>query len=286
MTKRSKAKRKKRVVETKHSIYQKNYTQYRDYTDGESRAPRRGEKKSPCSEAERLRKRAINMKSSAEKVSWLIEQIFEKQDLHVVLKFTTEGGRLQLNDKQITAILARFARLLRADYKARGNELKYIFVFERGEETGAKKRHVHMIVNSVSRPKDSAERKMWAICDDETPRIMRERWEKAQKWGGCAGIGAAYVKPIISKGTIGDYLRKEFYDTLYNLDYLDGGIHKRYSRSKNLIMPKAYYEDIDTGETILETSYAGMALDADSYSCNIDNRGNITESARFYDIGE
>lgn len=284
MAKKKQPKRKKKIVKTKQSIYQKNYTQYREYADGESRACRTGQKKTHCTEIERMRKRAVNIESAREKVYWLVEQNFEKQDFHVVLKYKTVDGELQRSDEQVKTDIAKFLRKLRADYKKHGNELKYILIFERGEATGKQKLHVHMIVSSVSRPIDPEQRRTWSICNDITPDLVREHWRLVQQRDGCKAVGEAYIKPLISSYyKIGGYLSKEFSEILDNMDYLDNGIRKRYSRSRNLELPKVYYEDIDTGESILQADYEGMMLDADTYKWRVDGRGNITESARFKD---
>lgn len=92
-------------------------------------------------------RKALNLKSAYRKLEMLLACNFTSQDLHLILTYDD----LYLPSKRINAVknVRKFLKQLRKLRKARGLELKYIYVTE--GKHGDKRFHHHIIINATKR---------------------------------------------------------------------------------------------------------------------------------------
>ena len=118
----------------------------------------RAEKSKATTEAQKR----VNMKTARRKMEMRIAANFDAGDLFVTLTFDNE----HLPPKRDGAIdrMRAFLRLLRAARKARGDDLRYIYVLE--GQHGKARLHFHIFINATG-PHDSEDIKsLWAYGED------------------------------------------------------------------------------------------------------------------------
>lgn len=158
----------------------------------------------------------VNERKAEERLRWKLNANFTRSDLHVVLHYNDKPQEFW----QVIEDGERFRRVLRSACSKRGVVLKYVACIETKRMTNP---HHHLIVN------------------DMDIHIIEEAWEKVT-----GGAGHATIKPLDSRGNhaeLAAYLIKESRSTEKRL--AEGQKNKkRFSCSKNLIMPEPTYRII------------------------------------------
>lgn len=146
-----------------------------------------------------------NRKQRERKVRLLINHNFSPGDLYVTLSYKIRPAPEEMKKDMDT-----FLRLLRKHYRQRGQDLKYLYVFEVGKR-GA--RHIHIVFNDLP--------------EGMSVKDLRRLWQQ----------GFMDVKPLDDTG---DYSRLAAYMMKYieKTNEVLGKNRKGYSPSRNLIMPE------------------------------------------------
>lgn len=158
----------------------------------------------------------VNERHAEERLRWKLNANFTESDLHVVLHYNDKPKELE----QVIRDGEQFRRVLRNECSKQGIVLKYIACIETKRMTNP---HHHVIL------------------PDMDIHIITSAWEKVT-----GGAGHASIKPLDSRGThaeLAAYLIKETRSTAKRLS--EGQKNKkRFSCSKNLIMPEPTYRVI------------------------------------------
>lgn len=101
-------------------------------------------------------RKALNLKAACLRLEMLLACNFTSQDLHLILTYDD----LHIPSKRIDAVknVRKFLKQLRKLRKARGLELKYIYVTE--GKHGDKRFHHHLVINATKRDIDDI-RALW-----------------------------------------------------------------------------------------------------------------------------
>lgn len=118
----------------------------------------RAEKSRATTEAQKR----VNMKMARRKMEMLIAANFDAGDLFVTLTFDNE----HLPPRRDGAIsrMRAFLRLLRAARKARGDDLRYIYVLE--GQHGEARLHFHLFINATGLHDSEEVKSLWACGED------------------------------------------------------------------------------------------------------------------------
>lgn len=87
----------------------------------------------------------LNERNSAKRLTRLAHANFTERDIATHLTYNEES--LPIDEKQAQKDVQKFLRRLKVIYKESGQELKYIWVCEKGEKS--KRVHHHLILNSI-----------------------------------------------------------------------------------------------------------------------------------------
>ena len=158
-----------------------------------------------------------NRRQAEKKLTRLINANFEDGDLHVVLTYKKDA---RPSPEEAKKVLKKFWRRLKAEYKKNGEELKYIVVTEYKN----KAIHHHTIINNPD--------------GMNVTKIIKALWD-----------GIPKVNPLWSDGQykeLAAYLIKETDQTFKEED---SGVKQRYSRSRNLIVPKPKTKVVKRSDT-------------------------------------
>lgn len=162
----------------------------------------------------------INRKHAERKLRLLINNNFGYGDYHVVLDYVRRKGEPDRTKEEMLKDINTFKRWCRKLYEKEGREFKYIHVMEIGSK-GA--RHHHLIVNGID------------------VKILQKAWYKAYP-----GHNRIKVFPLDDSG---QYANLASYFIKYSDAHLkdDKGKRlqgKRWSASRNLIMPESKIEKV------------------------------------------
>lgn len=153
----------------------------------------------------------VNRRNAIDKLRRLLCCNFRKGDLHVQLKYIRKKGEPYRTAEEMKKDIASFHRSMRAEFRKKGIEYKYIHVMEIGER-GA--RHHHIVLNYID------------------PRIIQKHWTFARVTFTPLD-GGDYRK-------LGAYLIKQTDVRFRNKELMK----QRYNCSKGLIKPKVKKEKI------------------------------------------
>lgn len=208
-----------------------------------------GKRRGKCRPTTEIQKK-LNQRNAERKLIRLVHNNFTEND--IALHITYEDGRMPPDEDSAKKILARYIRKLRALFKDRGIELKYISTTEVGKTTG--RVHHHMILTGGI-DRDTLE-KMWGYGYANSKRLQFGR-------EGVAGLAC--------------YMAKE------------AGQYRRWSCSRNLERPEPAQIDgrlhkadqeqladaIDNGtiHQVMEEQYPGYELVDAEVIRNEVNRG-------------
>ena len=155
--------------------------------------------------------REVNRQNAEDRLRWLMCSNFKGgEDLHITLKYDGSKNHVATPD-EMEKDIKRFIRLIRADCRQKGNELKYIYVFGIGER---KSRHFHMIVNVSN------------------VTLIQKLWNKAAENSGRVSYEVLYEDEDFSK--LAHYFIKHSETTF---DVLQKWTGQRYHSSRNLKQP-------------------------------------------------
>lgn len=163
-----------------------------------------------------LARQALNLKSAYVRLEMLLACNFTSQDLHLILTYDD----LHLPSKRMDAVknVRKFLKQLRKLRKARGLELKYIYVTE--GKHGGKRFHHHLVINSTKRDIDD----------------IKALWQ----------YGAIDIEYIGNR----DYIDLAKYITKESIDGKPVGA-QMWTPSKNLEKPEVTISWIDSDETLM-----------------------------------
>ncbi len=174
---------------------------YRSHTKGTGRHPR-----GDCIGKTPEEMELANKRQAEKKLTRLLNANFEDGDLHIVLTYKKDA---RPSPEEAKKILAKFWRKMKVVYKKSGEELKYIAVTEYKN----KAIHHHIVINNPD--------------GMNVTKIIKELWN-----------GIPKVNPLWSDGQyreLAAYLIKETDKTFREKG---SGVKQRYSRSRNLVIPK------------------------------------------------
>ena len=174
---------------------------YKSYTKGASKKNREQKKNKTPEQMQEA-----NRRSAEKKLTRLLNANFVDGDLHVVLTYPKHA---RPSPKEARKILAKFWRKLKAKYKKYKKELKYIVV----TEFKNKNIHHHIVINNPD--------------GINVMKTIKELWD-----------GIPKATPLWSNGQykeLAEYLIKETDQTFREKG---AALKQRYSRSRNLIIPK------------------------------------------------
>lgn len=114
-----------------------------------SDAPKARAAKNKCSSMARQR---LNFNAAWKKLQLLIAANFTRRDLYVTFGF--DDKHLPENRKEAKKIIQKFFDRLRAQRRADGDELKYVYAIHELQDDGSRRLHFHLIVNSTPGQKD------------------------------------------------------------------------------------------------------------------------------------
>lgn len=141
------------------------YHTRRAYPDGYTPRRKKTRETTPAQEE-------VNRKNSIRRLKWLIGANFSGGDLHVVLKYIRKTGIEHRTEEEMRKDIAKFHRAMRAEYKKRGIEYKYIHVMEIGEK-GA--RHHHLLIPHID---SEVIRKNWHFARPTFTSLDDEPYDK------------------------------------------------------------------------------------------------------------
>lgn len=168
--------------------------------------------------AEEIKK--INQRNAEAKLRRLINANFGYGDYHLVLTYKKD---LRPDPEEAKKRIAKFLKILRREYKKRGEELKYIITTEYKN----KAIHHHLIVNGI---------------EANVNKIVRDCWE----WG------SPHFTPLDDTGQYKGLAAYFIKETSKTYKENDGGAKQRYSRSRNLVKPVAKVTIIKKAEKWLD----------------------------------
>lgn len=102
-------------------------------------------------------RQALNLKQSRQKFEFTMAANFTPKDYHVVLTF--DDANLPADRAGAVACFRRFIRQLRTHRRARGQDVRYIYVVEGAH--GDKRLHLHVILNAASADDVELIRSLW-----------------------------------------------------------------------------------------------------------------------------
>lgn len=117
--------------------------------------------RAPKTEISSVAQEAMNLKHSWQKLKALLAANFAPTDLVVTLTYT--DASLPPTRRAAENRLKLFIRRLRAERRADGKDLKYIYVTELGHSSG--RLHHHIILNSTGQDFDAV-RRLWSMDGD------------------------------------------------------------------------------------------------------------------------
>ena len=169
--------------------------------------------RAPKTEISSVAQEAMNLKHSWQKLKALIAANFSPGDLVVTL--TYRDASLPPTRRAAENRLKLFIRRLRAERRAGGKELKYVYVTELGHSSG--RLHHHMILNSTGDDYKTIKRLWekdgdnidfspiwikgydgWAMYLSKEPREIGRRYVGERMWRSSMGL----VKPIVYFGWV------------------------------------------------------------------------------------
>lgn len=126
------------------------------------RGMHRGDRVKPTREEQRK----VNTRKAERQLRILMNANFKGGDFHIVLNYIRRKDEEPITRQQMKDDIAKFLRAMRKEYKAAGQELKYIHVAEIGSK-GA--RHHHLVVNYID---TRTIQKCWMAAGQQTrPKI-------------------------------------------------------------------------------------------------------------------
>ncbi len=127
-----------------------------------SDSPQERAAKSKCSSAARKR---MNFNTSWQKLQLLLATNFTRRDLYITLTYSDDCLPKSRRDAQL--ILARFIKQLRAQRRADGEDLRYIYSTQELLDDGGRRLHHHMVVNATIGKRDyELIRSLWKYGDN------------------------------------------------------------------------------------------------------------------------
>lgn len=211
----------------------KRYHRYRNMPKGEKRGQRLKETT--------VYQEEVNRKNSEDKLRWILNTNFVGGDFHLVLRYKHQKGEPYRTAEEMQADMKRFLRNMRARYKKRDLEFKYVYVFEIGVRSS---RHIHIVLNQIG-------------------------MEEIRK---CWPHGYVTCTPLDSSGDyrlLASYLIKYSDKTFRNVGRLQG---KRYSCSRNLAQPVIKRKIIKRSSTFRDEAIPqrGYYIDTDTIESGVD----------------
>ena len=198
------AKQRRKIVTAGRYCRAVQYTMITDIEAQRSRAPK--ELVSSCA------REAINLHQSFQKLKAAIAANFDTSDLVVTLTYS--DACLPPGRDAAEKILKRFIRQLRAERRAAGADLRYIYVSELGHSRG--RPHHHIILNATGTDYDTL-RRLWQYGDQIDIRRIADKgfdgWarylSKEPREHGRRRVGErmwrnsrTLVKPIVDAGWV------------------------------------------------------------------------------------
>lgn len=193
----------------------------RAYPKGET--PRRKKHKETSSA-----QREVNRRNAIERLKWLLGTNFGQDDLHVQLKYVRKTGEPRRTEDEMRKDIAAFHRRMRAEYKARGLEYKYVHVMEIGEK-GA--RHHHLVIPAID---FSVVRKNWTFARPTFTPLD----------SGPYGLLAEYLVKQSDNRFRDKTLMKQRYNCSKNLEkpiIVKQKITRSSTFRRKVLVPKGYY---------------------------------------------
>lgn len=173
-----------------------------------SRYGRKGQTRSERVKPTEEEQKKINDRLAEKKLRRILNANFEGGDFHLVLTYKKERGSPPREPETMKDDAAKFLRALRKEYKAAGQELKYVHVMEVGTK-GA--RHHHLVINHID------------------PKVIQKCWPH----------GRININPLDGTGqykALAAYLVKYTSQKIHTPEGMQG---KRWASSRNLIHPQA-----------------------------------------------
>ena len=211
----------------------KKYHRYKNRARGEPR----GKKLRETS----LSQEEVNRKNSEDRLRWILNTNFEGGDYHLVLRYKHKAGEPYRTPEEMKADKDKYLRSMRAKYRFKDLEFKFVYVFEIGVRSS---RHIHIVQNQI----DMNE--------------VRKCWPH----------GYVTCTPLDNNGDyrlLASYLVKYSDKTFRNVGALMG---KRYSCSRNLKEPVIKRRIIKRSSTFKEqiSPPKGYFVDVDTIESGVD----------------
>ena len=189
---------------------------YHDRAHGR-KGGKREKRKGPTSPRQAL----SNAQRREQRLRWLLNENFEDGDLFLTIVYIRRMGEEPISPEKMKENFNRFIRKLRAEYRKRGKELKWVHSMEIGSR-GA--RHHHIVLNYMD------------------VRLIMQVWYEAVPDPEEGKGSAFHPNPLNTDGQYGKvaaYMMKQTAQKLDDEDRLQG---KAYSCSRNLRKPKVEKE--------------------------------------------
>lgn len=186
----------------------------------------------------------VNRKNAEDTLRWLLNENFCGGDYHIVLNYQRKPGEPYRTPEQMKSDIKVFLRKMRAEFRRQTMEFKYVYVFEIGEKGS---RHTHIVMNHI-----------------ELNCVQR-----------CWPHSRINCTPLDASGSywkLANYLMKYSDKTFRTVGALMG---KRYSRSRNLRLPKISKKVIKKANTYksVVTPRKGYFVDVDTIESGVDAFG-------------
>lgn len=216
-----------------------NTIEVKRYHTGRAR-PRGQPRQKRCGETS-FSQEEVNRKNAEDMLRWLLNTNFGYGDFHIVLNYQRGVGEKYRSFDEMKNDVARFIRNLKRRYANEGREMKYVYVIEVGEKSS---RHIHFVLNGISL------------------KLIQDCWCFAR----------ITCTPLDKSGDyrrLANYLMKYSDKTFRNVG---AAMKTRYSRSRNLLLPKIKKTLVKKADTYrkLPTARKGYELIADSIEYGTD----------------
>lgn len=192
----------------------------RSYARGEQRLPR----KAPTREEQRR----VNYRQAVKTLRRLMNANFDNTSLYLTMDYIKEQGRDYATPEEMREDLRRFMRKLRAKYKKRGKELRYISVKAIGQRSA---RHFHMVLSDPGIDYKAAKAEIQAVWDE----IYLEKHERK------SFVHLEYLYGD-NYGELAAYFVKQSETTI---ETFGGKIGRRWDSSRNLVRPVTIKKPIE-----------------------------------------
>lgn len=227
---------------TEMVVYAGQTIEIKKYHTGKSRP--KGEPRNKRFRETTVSQEEVNRKNAEATLRWLLNENFRGGDYHIVLNYQRKPSEPHRTPEQMKSDVKTFLRKMRAEFRKQDEEFKYIYVFEIGEKGS---RHTHVVMNHIDL------------------RCVQKYWPYSR----------ITCTPLDSSGSywkLANYLMKYSDKTFRTVGALMG---KRYSRSRNLRLPKIRKRVIKKASTYRDVATAkkGYFIDIDTIESGVDAFG-------------